>query len=321
MRHAFDDIMAGKATHVQIASFMIALKMRGETPTDIAAGVDALRAKAHLIQAPKGAIDIVGTGGDNIGTFNISTAAAFVVAGAGIVVAKHGNKAVSSKSGASDVLSALGVNIDCPFDVLENALEQAGIAFLMAPRHHAAMRHVAPVRSEIGVRTIFNLLGPLSNPALVTRTMIGCCESKWLYPFAEALAELGTTDAWIVHGADGLDEVSTTGSNQITCLRNGKITSHTINPTDIGLPLAKLEDIKGGDPTYNAQALRSVLAGDKITYAGYRDIVLLNAAASMVATGHEKELQTSFKRAQKSLDSGAAEQALNCLIQITKQRL
>jgi len=316
MRTAFDEIMEGQASPVELASFLVSLRMRGETPEDIAAGAAVLRSKALHINAPDDAMDIVGTGGDKIGTYNISTATAMVVAGTGIPVAKHGNKAVSSKSGAADVLSMLGINMECPFEALEEALEVAGVVFLMAPRHHAAMRHVGPIRAELGVRTIFNLLGPLSNPAGVTRILVGSFDAVWLRPFAEALDRLGTRHAWVVHGADGLDELSTTGTNQITQLRDGQIKSFTLHPSDLGLKTAAIDDIKGGNPEVNAAALRRLLEGE----AGpYRDIVLLNAAGALVAGGHETELSDALARAAKAIDSKKALNALDTLINITNK--
>ena len=316
MAHGFDEMMEGRASPVQIAAFLIALKMRGETPSDIAAGATSLRRHALTIDAPDIAMDIVGTGGDGIGTYNISTATAIVLAGAGIPVAKHGNKAVSSKSGAADVLTELGINLDCPVEALTEALTTAKIAFLMAPRHHSAMRHVGPIRAELGVRTIFNLLGPLSNPALVRRILVGVFDACWLQPFAEALRTLGTTDAFIVHGADGLDELSTTGHNQITILKDGQISETTLHPSDLGLPTASLSEIKGGAAEENAIALRALLSGQT---GPYRDIVLMNAAAAFVAGGHETELAVGLERARKSIDTKAAQLALNQLISITNK--
>ncbi len=288
MRTAFDEIMEGQASPVELASFLVSLRMRGETPGDIAAGAAVLRSKALHINAPDDAMDIVGTGGDKIGTYNISTATAMVVAGTGIPVAKHGNKAVSSKSGAADVLSMLGI----------------------------AMRHVGPIRAELGVRTIFNLLGPLSNPAGVTRILVGSFDAVWLRPFAEALDKLGTRHAWVVHGADGLDELSTTGTNQVTQLRDGQIKSFTLHPSELGLKTAAIDDIKGGHPEVNAAALRRLLEGE----AGpYRDIVLLNAAGALVAGGHETELSDALARAAKAIDSKKALNALDALINITNK--
>ena len=316
MQTAFAEIMEGHASPVELASFLIALRMRGETPDDIAAGAAILRSKALSITAPDTAMDIVGTGGDKIGTYNISTATAMVVAGTGVPVAKHGNKAVSSKSGAADVLTMLGINMDCPFDALEDALVKAGVVFLMAPRHHSAMRHVGPIRAELGVRTIFNLLGPLSNPAGVTRILVGSYDAMWLHPFAEALDKLGTRHAWIVHGADGLDELSTTGTNQIVQLRGGKTKSFTLHPSELGLKTASLEEIKGGSPEVNATALRQLLEGQ---VGPYRDIVLLNAAGALVAGGHEENLPDALARAEAAIDSKKALHALDNLISITNK--
>ena len=316
MRIAFDEIMEGRASPVELSSFLIGLRMRGETPDDIAAGAGIMREKALKINAPDAAMDIVGTGGDKIGTYNISTATAMVVAGTGIPVAKHGNKAVSSKSGAADVLTMLGINMECPFDALDEALAKAGVVFLMAPRHHAAMRHVGPIRAELGVRTIFNLLGPLSNPAQVSRYLIGSFDARWLHPFAEALDKLGARNAWIVHGADGLDELSTTGENQIVQLRDGQIKTLTLHPSELGLKTATIEDIKGGSPEQNAKALRGLLEGE----AGpYRDIVLLNAAAALVAAGHEEQVSDALARATVSIDSKKALHALETLTSITNK--
>lgn len=319
IKQAFAEIMSGEISQVQIAAFLIALKMRGETPSDIAAGASILREMAVKVNAPDGAMDIVGTGGDGIGTYNISTATAFVVAGCGVTVAKHGNRAVSSKSGAADVLTSLGVNLDCDFAVLEQALTEAGVCFLMAPRHHAAMRHVGPVRAELGTRTIFNLLGPLSNPALVDRIMVGVYDRQWLEPFAHALHQLGTKNAWIVHGSDGLDEITTTGVSYITALQNGNIETFEINPEDYGIALVSIDELKGGTGEENAASLRAILGGDKSASSAYKDVVLLNAACALVAGGHESDIASGLARAKVSLDSGAALSALDKLVQITNQ--
>ena len=261
-------------------------------------------------------MDIVGTGGDGFGTYNISTASAFVVAGCGIPVAKHGNKAVSSQSGAADVLSALGIKLDCDFSLVEQALDEANIAFLMAPRHHAAMRHVAPVRAALGVRTIFNMLGPLANPALVKRIMVGVYDRSYCAPFAHVLAELGTTHAWVVHGADGLDEVSTTGPTYVAELKDGSVTEFTISPEDIGLPTVTLDVLRGGDGAHNAYYLRALLDGET---GPYRDIVLFNAAAALVAGGHASNLHDAAKRATASIDDGHGRAALDKLVAITNR--
>ena len=317
MKSAFSEIMNGDCSPVEIACFLTALRTRGETPSDIAAGASVLRSKAVTISAPDGAIDIVGTGGDGLGTYNISTASAFVLAGCGVPVAKHGNKAVSSKSGASDVLSALGINIDAPFPQVEEALHTANICFLAAPRHHSAMRHVGPVRAEMGMRSIFNLLGPLSNPAGVKRILIGVYDKKWCRPFADALNTLGTKHAWVVYGADGLDELSTTGTNHVASLANGVISEFDLHPSEFGIETADLEMLKGGNAEANADALRHVLIGQS---GAYRDIVLLNVAGALIATGYETDYLTAKARAEASIASGKAQAALEQLVSITAPR-
>ena len=314
IRNCFEEIMNGDASKVQVGAFLIALRMRGERVADIAAAAAVMREKATIIPANDATMDIVGTGGDGIGTYNISTATAFVVAGCGIPVAKHGNKAVSSQSGAADVLSALGVKLDCDFALTKQALDEANIAFLMAPRHHSAMRHVAPVRAALGVRTIFNMLGPLANPALVKRIMVGVYDRTYCVPFANVLAELGTTHAWVVHGTDGLDEVSTTGPTYVAKLKNGTVTEFTIAPEDIGLPTVTLDVLRGGGSTHNAQYLSALLDGET---GPYRDIVLFNAAAALVAGGHEQSLHDAAKRAAISIDDGHGRAALDKLVAIT----
>ncbi|NCF48703.1 MAG: anthranilate phosphoribosyltransferase [Bacteroidetes bacterium] len=314
IRAAFHLIMNGQVSQIQTAAFLTALKIRGERVEDIAAAASVMRETALTIEAPEGAMDIVGTGGDGIGTYNISTAAAFVLAGAGVPVAKHGNKAVSSKSGAADVLTSLGINLDCDFTDISRALDDAGICFLMAPRHHSAMRHVAPVRVDLGFRTIFNMLGPLANPALVKRIMVGVFDADLCVPFAKALSALGTTHAWVVHGADGLDEVSTTGPTHVAALANGKIQEFTISPPDIGLETVSIDELKGGTPEENAASLRAVLTG---AVGPYRDIVIFNAAAAMVAGGHAKNLELGAGRAAASIENGKAMTALEKLVAIT----
>jgi len=317
METCFDTILEGEATPVQMAAFITALKMKGETPADIAAGASVLRRKAVTITADDKAMDVVGTGGDGIGTWNISSATAFVMAGAGVSVAKHGNRAISSKSGAADVLSSLGINLDADMALVQRALDEAGICFLMAPRHHAAMRHVGPIRAELGYRTIFNMLGPLSNPALVKRIMVGVFDRQWLRPFAEALHDLGTTHAMVVHGRDGLDEVTTTTDTDAVLLRHGKITEMTISPNDIGLPLAKTEDLIGGTPDENAKALRALLKGQQ---SAYRDIVILNAAAALFGGGHAESLDDGANQAMQSIDGGMALAKLDQLVSITNEK-
>jgi len=317
METCFDTILEGDASPVQMAAFITALKMKGETPLDIAAGASVLRRRAVTISADDAAMDVVGTGGDGIGTWNISSATAFVMAGAGIPVAKHGNRAISSKSGAADVLSSLGIHLDAEMGLVQRALDEAGICFLMAPRHHAAMRHVGPIRTELGYRTIFNMLGPLSNPALVKRIMVGVFDRQWLRPFAEALHDLGTTHALVVHGRDGLDEVTTTTATDAVLLRHSAITEMTISPEDIGLPMAKTEDLIGGTPDENAKALRGLLEGQA---SAYRDIVILNAAAALFGGGHADNLSDGAAKAVQSLDSGAALAKLDQLFPITNEK-
>jgi len=317
METCFDTILEGEATPVQMAAFITALKMKGETPADIAAGASVLRRRAVTITADDKAMDVVGTGGDGIGTWNISSATAFVMAGAGVSVAKHGNRAISSKSGAADVLSSLGINLDADMALVQRALDEAGICFLMAPRHHAAMRHVGPIRAELGYRTIFNMLGPLSNPALVKRIMVGVFDRQWLRPFAEALHDLGTTHALVVHGRDGLDEVTTTTDTDAVLLRHGKITEMTISPNDIGLPLAKTEDLIGGTPDENAKALRALLEGQQ---SAYRDIVILNTAAALFGGGHAESLDDGANQAMQSIDGGMALAKLDQLVSITNEK-
>lgn len=313
---AFDIIMAGEATPTQIGGFLMALRVRGESVDEITGAVSVMRGKMTRINAPKGAIDVCGTGGDGAGTLNISTAVAFVCAACGVTVAKHGNKAASSKSGAADILSALGVNIDADMKVLEQALFEVGTSFLWAQKHHSAMRHVGPSRVELGTRTIFNLMGPMSNPAGVTRQLIGVFSKQWLKPMADALRALGTEHAWLVHGSDGLDEITTTGSTHVVELRGGQIREFEITPEQFGLKRATLADIKGGDPAQNAEALRALFDG---ATGPYRDIVLLNAAAALVVADCVPDIPTGIKLAEDALDFAKAREKLDALIRITNQ--
>ncbi|MBE0531184.1 MAG: anthranilate phosphoribosyltransferase [Rhodospirillales bacterium] len=313
---AFGIIMSGDATPAQIGGFLMALRVRGETVDEITGAVRAMRAKAVAIKAPAGAIDIVGTGGDSAGTFNISTTAAFVVAGAGVPVAKHGNRAVSSKSGAADVLAALGVNLDADMRLIERAIAEAGIGFLMAPRHHSAMRHVAGPRGELGVRTIFNILGPLANPAGVKRQFTGTFDRKWIEPMARTLANLGSEAAWIVNGSDGLDELTTTGPSYVAELKDGAVRTFEVTPEEAGLPRARPEDLRGGDAEANAVALRALLGGQK---GPVRDVVLYNAAAALIVAGKAESLKDGVALAARSVDSGVAATALERLIAITHE--
>ncbi len=311
---AFDIIMSGDATPAQIGGFLMALRVRGETVAEITGAARTMRAKAVKINAPDDAIDTVGTGGDGSGTYNISSASAFVVSGAGVPVAKHGNRALSSKTGAADVLSALGVDLDCDMSLVERAVNEAGICFMMAPRHHSAMRHVGGARVELGTRTIFNLLGPLANPAKVKRQLVGVFSRDWVEPVAHVLKGLGSTRAWVVHGSDGLDEITTTGPSSVASLENGAVKTFEVHPDDAGIPIAKPEDIRGGLPEENAKALAAVLAGEK---GPYRDIVLLNAAAALIIGGKVSTLKDGASLAAEVIDSGKARQKLDALIKIT----
>lgn len=310
---AFGIIMAGEATPAQIAGLLMAMRVRGETVPEITGAVRAMRARMAAIEAPPDAIDIVGTGGDSSGSLNISTATALVVAGCGVPVAKHGNRALSSKSGAADALAALGVTLDVPLDRLEGVLAAAGMVFLWAPRHHASMRHAAGPRVELGTRTIFNILGPLSNPARVRRQLTGAFSVEWLRPMAETLARLGTESAWVVHG-QGLDEIALSGETRVVALEAGRIREFTVAPEDAGLERAPPEAIRGGEPAENAAALQALLQGAR---GAYRDIVLLNAAAALVVAGRAADLRSGAATAARAIDSGAASGVLARLQEAT----
>jgi anthranilate phosphoribosyltransferase len=300
---AFGMILAGEATPAQIAGLLMAMRVRGETVAEMTGAVRAMRARMIAVEAPADAMDIVGTGGDAAGTLNISTAAALVVAGCGVTVAKHGNRALSSRSGAADALSALGIPVmDTPLDRLPAILAEVGMCFLMAPRHHAALRHAAGPRMELGTRTIFNLLGPLANPARVRRQMTGAFSADWLRPMAETLARLGTERAWLVHGM-GLDELTLAGPSQVVELKDGELSSFEVTPEDAGLPRAPVEALKGGDPAENAAALLALL---EAAPGAYRDCVLLNAAAALIVAGRAQTLRDGVALAARSLDGGAA---------------
>jgi anthranilate phosphoribosyltransferase len=292
----------------------MALRVRGETVDEILGAVTTLRSKMLGVKAPDGAIDIVGTGGDHHGTYNVSSCSALVVAGAGVPVAKHGNRAFTSRSGAADVLGALGINLELPIETLEKALMVAGVCFLMAPRHHSAMRNVAGPRVELAPsRTIFNLLGPMSNPALVKRQLVGVFDRRWLKPVAEALGQLGLERALVVHGQDGMDELTTTTASWAASLENGKVTEIEIAPEDVGVPRASMAALKGGDPAHNADAIRAVLAGHR---DAFRDIVVLNSAAALMVAGKAKDLKQGAEMAVASIDSGKARKALDTLVRI-----
>ena len=308
---AFLQLLSGEVSPAQIAAFLTGLRMRGETVGEIAGAVRAMRGKMLPAMAPQGAIDIVGTGGDGHGTYNVSTLAALIVAACGVPVAKHGNRAASSKSGSSDVLTALGVTIGLSPEAASRCLSEAGICFLWAQTHHAAMRHVGPVRSELGFRTIFNLLGPLCNPAGVKHQVLGVFSPLWLQPLAEVLRTLGSEQVWLVHGSDGLDEITTTGPTQVTALEHGEIRSFEITPEEAGLPRATLADLKGGDPAENAKALRAILDGGK---GPYHDIAVFNAAAALVIAGKAAGLREGVAFANEALASGAAARTLEKLI-------
>jgi len=313
---AFDIIMSGGATQAQIGAFLMGLRVRGETVDEITGAVRAMRAKMLCVEAPPGAMDIVGTGGDASGTFNISTGAAFVVAGAGVPVAKHGNRALSSKSGAADVLDALGVNIDADMELVTRAIREANIGFLMAPRHHSAMKHVGGPRVELGTRTIFNLLGPLSNPAQVKRQFTGAFAREWIEPMATVLGKLGCERAWVVHGADGMDELTTTGPSYVAELKGGTVSTFEVTPEDAGILPVQAEALKGGDPKTNAAAITAMLDGK----AGpYRDVVVYNAAAALIVADRAETLAQGAALATRSIDDGAAKTALEKLIAISNE--
>ena len=308
---AFDFILSGEVTPAQIGGFLMALRVRGETVEEITGAVTAMRAKMLPVRLDRAAIDIVGTGGDGSGSFNVSTLAAIIVAACGVPVAKHGNRAASSRSGASDVLTALGVKIGIPPDQVAVCVAEAGIGFMMAQTHHAAMRHVGAARVELGTRTIFNLLGPLSNPAGVKRQLLGVFSRSWLEPLAQVLRNLGSERVWVVHGSDGLDEMTTTGPTHVIALDQGQIRSFEVSPEDAGLPRADAASLKGGDPAHNAAALRRVLSGET---GPYRDIAVLNAAGALVVAGPAADLREGAAMAAAAIDDGRAAATLARLV-------
>ncbi|WP_112322582.1 anthranilate phosphoribosyltransferase [Oceanibium sediminis] len=311
---AFDILMEGDATPAQMGGFLMSLRVRGETVEEYAAAAAVMRRKCLPVKAPEGAMDIVGTGGDGKGTLNISTATAFVVAGAGVCVAKHGNRNLSSKSGAADALSEMGVSVMVGPEVVERALREVGIAFMMAPMHHPAMRQVMPVRAELGTRTVFNILGPLTNPAGVKRQLTGAFSREMIRPMAETLAALGSERAWLVHGGDGTDEISIAGVSYLAALEDGVIDMREIHPEDAGLPVHPFEAIEGGTPAENAEAFRALLGGAK---SAFRDAVVLNAAAALVVAGKAADLREGAARAAESIDSGAARGKIEALAKLT----
>ncbi|MDD1535666.1 MULTISPECIES: anthranilate phosphoribosyltransferase [unclassified Bradyrhizobium] len=311
---AFDAMMSGEATPSQMGGLLMALRVRGETVDEITGAVAAMRSKMLTVAAPPDAVDIVGTGGDGSGSVNVSTCASFIVAGAGVPVAKHGNRALSSRSGAADVLASLGVKIDLKPEQVGRCVRECGIGFMFAPAHHPAMKNVGPTRVELATRTIFNLLGPLSNPAGVKRQMVGVFSRQWVQPLAQVLKNLGSDSAWVVHGSDGLDEITLTGPTFVSALHNGEIRSFEVTPEDAGLPRCEPGALRGGDADANAIALQSVLNGKP---SAYRDVALMNAAAALVVAGRAKDLKEGVAIGTKSLDSGAANMRLKHLIAVS----
>lgn len=310
-RAAFSLILQGEATPAQLGAFLMGLRLRGEHPEELIGAAEAMRAAMTPVEAPEDAIDIVGTGGDGAGTYNISTLAAIIVAACGVTVAKHGGKAASSRSGASDVLSELGVRVGLPPEAASACLGQAGVCFMAAPTHHPALRHAAPVRAELGLRTIFNLLGPMCNPARVKRQALGVYAKEWLEPMALALRALGAQRVWLLSGSDGLDEATTTGPTHVVALEDGLLRAFEIAPEDAGLRRAAPEELKGGDPAHNARALREVLAGAQ---NAYRDIAVFNAAVGLIVAGRAPDLREGVLLAAKALASGAAQEKLQALV-------
>jgi anthranilate phosphoribosyltransferase len=311
---AFDIMMRGAASPALIGAFLAILRIRGETVDEITGAARSMRAKALIVEAPADVVDTCGTGGDAKGTHNISTAAALVAAGAGLAIAKHGNRSVSSKSGSADVLEALGVNLEATGEIARRCIAEAGIGFLFAPRHHGAMKHVGPVRAELGLRTIFNLLGPLANPARARRQVVGVYHRKWVAPIARVLGNLDATHVWVVHGSDGLDELTTTGPTYVAEYKNGGVSEFEVVPEDAGLPRAQLGDLIGGDAAANAKAIRRLLEGEP---SPFRNIVILNAAGALIVGGKATTLQEAAGQAAEAIDSGAAKGRLGMLIEIS----
>jgi len=307
-------IMDGEASEAQIGAFLMGLCTKGETPEEIGSAVAQLRQRMVPVFAPDNAIDIVGTGGDGAGTYNISTASAIVVAAAGVPVAKHGNKALSSKSGSSEALQALGVKLDLSSEGISRCINEAGIGFMFAPNHHPAMRHVGPARAQMGIRTMFNLLGPQSNPAGVKHYLLGVYDKKWVMPVAKALLANGAKSAWVVHGSDGLDEITSVGPTNVVAIENRSLREFEVCPKDVGLPLAKPKDLVGGDPKHNAKAIIALFDGEK---NAYRDIVLMNVGAALYIAGKEKSFADGVNLAAKLIDNGAAKETLARLVKIS----
>lgn len=314
MRTALDAMMSGIATHAQMGAFLMALRVRGETIEEITGAAEFMRTRMNAVDAPAGAIDIVGTGGDSHGTYNVSTCASLVAAGAGAKIAKHGNRSVSSRSGASDVLAALGVNLEVSPEHVARCVEEAGVGFMWAPLHHSAMKHWAPIRGELGIRTIFNVLGPICNPANVKRQIVGVYARDLVKPIANVLNNLGSEHVWVVHGHDGMDEMTTTGSTTIAELKGGKVNIFEVTPADAGLLPAKMSDLIGGDASVNADAIRRVLDGNR---EPFRDIVVLNAGAALVVAGVAADLPDGVEKAAAAIDYGAAKQTLAKLVEVS----
>ena len=313
-RDAFGILMSGEATPAQIGGFLMALRVRGETVDEITGAVETMRAKMLRVEAPATSLDIVGTGGDGSGSYNISTCAAIVAAGAGLKIAKHGNRALSSRSGAADTLAALGVKLDITPEIISRCITQAGVGFMFAPQHHAAMKHVGPSRAELGTRTIFNLLGPLSNPASVKRQITGVFAKNWLEPLAKVLSNLGSERVWVTHGEGGLDEITPCGTTWVSELNNGKVTSFEITPESAGLSRSNPADLKGGDADHNADALKAVLGGAK---NAYRDAAVITAGAALLVADEAADLREGVSLAQAAIDNGKAAQALATLVSVS----
>jgi anthranilate phosphoribosyltransferase len=314
-KQAFDIMMSGAATPSQIGGFLMALRVRGETVPEITGAVRTMREKMLKVEAPADALDIVGTGGDASGTYNISTCAALVAAGAGLSIAKHGNRALSSRSGAADTLAALGVNIELGPEAITRCIREAGVGFMFAPQHHAAMRHVGPTRVELATRTVFNLLGPLSNPAGVRRQVVGVFARAWVQPLAEVLGKLGSERVWVTHGEGGLDEITPTGTTWVAELSGGKVNLFEITPEEAGLRRSSLADLKGGDAAVNAAALREVLAGKP---GAFRDAAVMTAGAALVVADKAENLMEGARLAAKAIDNGKALGALDCLVAVSR---
>ncbi|MEW9920683.1 anthranilate phosphoribosyltransferase [Marimonas sp. MJW-29] len=314
---AFEILFEGEATPSQIGGFLMALRTRGETVDEYAAAASVMRAKCHAVKAPEGAMDIVGTGGDGKGTLNISTATAFVVAGAGVCVAKHGNRNLSSKSGAADALTQMGLNVMVGPKVVEQELAEAGIGFMMAPMHHPAIAHVMPTRAELGTRTIFNILGPLTNPAGVKRQLTGTYRRNLTRPMAETLLALGSEKAWLVHGSDGTDELTITGVSWVSGVADGTVSDFEVHPEDAGLPVHPFEAIVGGTPEENARDFRALLEGAQ---SAYRDAVLLNAAAALMVADKASDLKSGVAMAAESIDSGAAKDKIARVAEVSHRK-